>query len=93
MTDEQARQRYCERNYHTFLIGLLRINKEEISCFNTTIAPLEGLTKRIDSIIKKEMPQVLAECDPAFTGLNRLRPFLGEAYYKRGVLLDEKRRC
>ena len=51
---------------------------------------IEGLTKRIDSIIKKEMPQVLAECDPAFTGLNRLRPFLGEAYYKRGVLLDEK---
>ena len=51
---------------------------------------IEGLTLKIDSILKKEMPQVLAECDPAFTRWNRLRLSLGEAYYRRGVLLDEE---
>ncbi|MYE88320.1 hypothetical protein F4X33_04910 [Candidatus Poribacteria bacterium] len=52
---------------------------------------IESLTMKIDSIIKIETPQVLAECDPAFTEQNRLKTILGESYYKRGILLAERR--
>ena len=53
---------------------------------------IEGLTEKIDSIIKIETPQVLAECDPAFTEQNKLKTILSEAYYKRGILLAERRK-
>ena len=52
---------------------------------------IEDLTEKIDSIIKIEMPQALAECDPAFTEQKRLNTILSETYYKHGILLAERR--
>lgn len=51
---------------------------------------IEGLTEKIDSIIRIEMPRALAERDPAFTEQNRLNTVLHEAYYNRGILLAER---
>lgn len=48
-----------------------------------------GLTEKIDSILKIEIPQVLAEY-PASTERNRLNTILHEAYYDRGILLAER---
>ena len=46
---------------------------------------IEGLTEKIESFREN-----LDEPDLAFMQLNRLRPLLGEAYYKRGILLAER---